>query len=182
MSVLSDVAEAIRDQLETGLTLSQKFTAYRSYGDWEDVLEDVTGQSSLSGQLRIDVVPQACMSRMMTRGRLLYECNVAILLRKKLLAPDRKGGRIDNGVIDQCVEDLQTVNEYFSQCQPNQTGRRLAALPEANWLAESTINVDSATARSTIRAPFSREMLKRGQYSGWATVLYGVSRAYDHVV
>ncbi len=163
-AILVRVSEAIRKELES-ISLSQKVECLqRSYGDWEDLLEDN------ERGLRIDVVPNSCLpatigeARILANrgGRLIYECNVSILLRRRFLANEHKNGRVDVGLIDQLVEDLQTVSQFFSPKQPNFQARKLADVQEAAWSPESGI-----------KAPYSRKLLKDpGQYSGWCSVIY----------
>lgn len=156
-AILVRVAEAIRKELES-ITLSQRVERLaRSYGDWEDLLEDnETG-------LRIDVIPNSCISTLADRGgRIIYECNVSVLLRRRFKSHEVKNRRIDPTLIDQLVQDLQTVNEFFSPKQPQFQARKLADVPEAAWSDESGI-----------KAPYSRKLLKApGQYSGWCAVIY----------
>lgn len=155
-AILVRVAEAIKKELES-ITLSQKFTLLRTYGDWEDLLADN------DNGLRIDVVPNSCISSLADRtGRIMYECNASVLLRKRFRSHEHINGRIDPSLIDQLVQDLQTVNEYFSPKAPSYQARKLADVPEAAWSPESGI-----------KAPFSRKLLKDpGQYSGWCAVIY----------
>lgn len=159
-AILVRVAEAIRKELES-ITLSQRFTLARSYGDWEDLLEDTE-----RAKLRIDVVPQACPSQLANRGgQLNYEVSTSILLRYLFVSGEHKSGRIENSRIDQLVEDLQTVHQFFTPKRA--TGfqaRKLADVPEAAWSSDSAI-----------KAAFSRKLLKDpGQYSGWCAVIYDV--------
>lgn len=158
-AILVRVSDAIKKELES-ISLSQKFSLFRSYGDWEDLLTD-----NEKG-LRMDVIPNSCQSKLLDRGgKLIYECNVSVLLRKRFRAEDRKNGRIDNAAIDQLVDDLQTVHQFFSPKQAtNYQARKLADVPEATWSPDSAI-----------KAPFSRKLLKDpGQYSGWTAVIYDV--------
>lgn len=160
-AILVTVASAIYDEL-ANLTLSESFTRYRSYGDWEDLLDD------LSTTLRIDVVPNTCQSELFDRGSHLYECNVSILLRKRIPVGDRTNGKINNSVIDKYIEDLQEIHEYFAPSQPNLSGLRLASVQQARWLPASGI-----------KAPYSRKVLREhGQYSGWLNVVYGYPRQF----
>lgn len=156
-NVLVVVADGVKAALE-GITLSQRFTLSRSYGDWEDLLED------FESDLRIDVVPQLCESTLFNQGSHEYKCVIAILLRKRLQPADHRSGRIINSVIDQLVGDLQTVHEYFVPSQPSQNGLRLSVVQQARWLS------------GTIKAPYSRMMLKSGQYSGWCEITFGYAK------
>lgn len=158
-NVLVVTADAVRNAVES-VQLSQKFTAHRTYGDWEDLLSDN------ERDLRIDVVPQSMQSVLGDRKNTDYTIVVAILLRKRLKSEDRKGGRLDNAVIDQLVTDLQTVHEYFIPSQPSQTGRLTGTSLAVRWL------------ESSIKAPYSRKLLKDpGQYSGWCEIKFGYAKA-----
>lgn len=156
-NVLPVVSDAVKTALES-ITLSQRFVLYRSYGDWEDMLEET------ERDLRIDVIPQECQSELMNRGSTEYRVRISIYLRKRLTASDRIAGKINPTVIDQLVGDLQAVHEYFVPSQPTQNGLRLSAVQQARWLEGS------------IKAPFSRKMLKLGQYSGWCDVIFGYAK------
>lgn len=158
MSILTDIAQRVKVVLE-GVELSQKFDLHRNYGDWEDKLAD------FDKLLRIDVVPQSCQSTLFDRGAIRYECRISILLRKRIFPQDRKEGRIDPAIIDQLVGDLETVHEYFVPSQPGQNGLLLPSgyTRHANWL------------EGAIKAPYSRKLLKEGQYSGWCEVVFGYS-------
>lgn len=161
-AILVRVAEAVRKELES-IALSQRVeTLKRSYGDWEDLLADN------ERGLRIDVVPNSClpakgMGLVNRGGRLAYECNVSILLRKRFRPEDRESGHIKNDAVDQLVEDLQKVFQFFSPKSPNFQARKLTDVPEAAWLPDA----------GGIKAPYSRKLLQApGQYSGWCAVIY----------
>ena len=160
-NVLVVTANGVKVALE-GITLSQKFDLYRSYGDWEDKLEDI------QTKLRIDVVPQSCQSELFNRASHEYRVEISVLLRKRFGPGDQRGGRIENDLIDQLVGDLQKVHEYFVPSQSTQSGLRLTAVQQARWLEGS------------VMAPYSRKMLRdHGQYSGWCKVVFGYAKAPD---
>lgn len=156
-NVLVVTAEAVKTALE-GLTLSQRFTVQRNYGDWEDLLSDQ------DTDLRIDVIPQNTESVIFNRAKHENRLRISIYLRKKLTEGDYRDGRVILSVIDQLINDLQTVHEYFVPSQPNQNGLRLSSVQQARWLEGS------------IKAAYSRKMLKAGQYSGWAEVIFGYAK------
>jgi len=165
-AIIIQVADAIVEAIRA-IVLSEDFTVRRSYGDWNDTIENVDG-------LMVDVVPAMFPSTLFTRGSLRYICTVNVLLRRRLGedARIRSGerfdqGRFENAAIDPYVNDLQTIHEYFAPSQPGKAGRQLASLPDAAWQQESAN-----------RSTFHRQLLREfGQFSGWNALVYSVSRA-----
>lgn len=179
MSVLVDVAEAIKDELAAAFAASTFGASYsrvvpeRSYADWD---EELTG----CRDLRVDVVPVGPNNPTVdteTRGEWSYVVLVDIGVRQWFgsESQDVDTGRIDVSEIDALVRLTQKIGEFFMPAQSEQTGRALTNLPAAVWLPR--VGDKSGTE---YRASFIREHLREiRQFTSIVQLAYGVSKGPD---
>jgi hypothetical protein len=153
-AVAATLAQANADGYFTPLVV----TPERSYADWNDALEDLD-------ILHVDVVPQTLGATLADRGRLQYDAQISVLVRKRFGPTARDAsGRLLNAPIDELVLLLQRCYEYFVP------GRALVGQPEIKWKPPRTIKGTEGSG-SQFKAVYSRTMLRQNsQFSGWVVL------------
>ena len=161
-AVLVDVAEEIKEELNTASAagdFSLPFEAVRSWADWDEKLKDLD-------KLHVDVVSGGAKIKLADRVTLDYLVSVDIGIRKRFKDTDRNQdtGQFENASIDALVLLQQEIFEFFAPMSAD-AGRALAALPEAVWKEfEPRVWVD----RSLLR--------ENDQFMGIARIIHEVSR------
>lgn len=173
MSVLISIADAIATELNTGFAASsfgasfQKTKAERSYPDWDHALEE-------SGSLKVDVFPFGAKLETLTRGSWKYRVATDVGIRFRFnqeYTDESKPKRIEKAAVDRLVQLTEDVGEYFAQCQPTQTGRRLTAVPAAVWTP------GGGDGGTDFRVWFNADHLKElRQFTGVVRLVYTVPR------
>jgi hypothetical protein len=161
-AALIEIADAVVEAL-ADLDLSHEFQPLRSYADWDWELKDNTEE------LHVDVVPFGqIVSELASRSQLRYTCTVNVLLRKMIGQDERTEdatGRIENSVVDELLNNLFIIDNFFAPSGYANKDGRLATLTNATWQADSGI-----------RETWSPMMLKKGQYSGWIGLVYSINK------
>lgn len=149
MSVLIDVAEAIKDNLNAG-SFTTTFTAQRSYGDTQVALED-------QDTLHVEVIPQGYPDEIITQGNHEYEVDVRIWVRKRFGQESRDGEqKLLLSQIDTLVDLVEDIQQFFIK-------RSLTGYTDASW------------RESTTETPYSAEHLRiYSQFTGQIKVIYKV--------
>lgn len=168
-AIIVDIADAVAEELEAAsaadyfgpLTISP----VRSYAAFDDKLESQTTH-------RVDVVPLKAEMRQASRGHLVYEVSVSVLIRKLFGAADRNtDGTLKNSSVDAMVLLLQRCYEWFAPSYPGNSGRSLTSQPLAAWLPPD------GNDGSQFKAFYSRQMLRvNSQFSGWAVLSYMIPK------
>lgn len=156
-----DIAEAIKSELNSA-TFSLSFTAVRTEADPTVPLTEL-------GTLRVDVVPWLPQIELAARGVLRYVVQTDILIRKRFEPSQQDGttGLIPSATVDALRKLRQDITELFLPSQPTQTGRKLTAVPYANW------------AETTVMSGLVRPHMKQHrQYTGWIRVTYHVPKQW----
>ncbi len=160
MSVLIDIAEAIKDELNSA-AWDVTFSAERSYVDWSEKLVDLN-------VTHVDVVPWKTSDDLQDdRSEVVYQCEVDILIRRRFgIEEQGSDGRVHIHQMDAMVDLHQAIREFWmpSHADADQTGRRLTAVPNASWV--STRNM----------ADYVRGHFKTRQYTGWIRVTFEITR------
>lgn len=160
MSVLIDIAEAIKDEINSA-SWHLSFSAQRSYADWSEQLSDLN-------VVHVDVVPwKSSDDELDDRGEVVYRCETDILIRRRF-GSDQQGsdGRVLIAQMDAMLDLHQALREFWmpSQADVSHTGRRLTAVPNASWV--STRNM----------ADYVRTHFKSRQYTGWLRIAFEITR------
>lgn len=134
-AVMVAVANAVTDEIRGG-DFGQEIQPERSYGDWNEQLEN------LGDKIRVDVVPVSAKAELATRSEWQYRVVVQIIVRKRLgfNQQDEETNRVLVEEVDELVLLTQRLGEYFAPAQPSQSGRRLTDLPEAAWVPDAGSN------------------------------------------
>jgi hypothetical protein len=105
-STMAAIADAVLGVVR-GLDLGIEYTAERSYGDWEDELSD------REAALVEVTTPREPTLDLDTRGSMAYTLDVAVTLRKRIVAEDRDGqtGRISVETLDPYTAAVETIAE-----------------------------------------------------------------------
>jgi hypothetical protein len=112
MSLVADVAEAVRTELDAGV-FSQKFKAIRAYRHNETLPQ--------GRELRVSVVPKGIKVAPASRALCAYHLEIFVVVTKKVA-----GAGTD--VIDPLLGLPEEIVEFFRL-------RRLADCPDAVWLS-----------------------------------------------
>jgi hypothetical protein len=105
-STMAAIADAVLGVVR-GLDLGIEYAAERSYGDWEDELSD------REAALVEVTTPREPTLDLDTRGSMAYTLDVAVTLRKRIVAEDRDGqtGRISVETLDPYTAAVETIAE-----------------------------------------------------------------------
>jgi hypothetical protein len=105
-STMAAIADAVLGVVR-GLDLGIEYAAERSYGDWEDELSD------REAALVEVTTPRDPTLDLDTRGSMAYTLDVAVTLRKRIVAEDRDGqtGRISVETLDPYTAAVETIAE-----------------------------------------------------------------------
>lgn len=112
MSLVADVAEAVRAELDGG-TFSQPFKAVRAYRHNETLPQ--------GKELRVSVVPKGVKVVPASRGSCSYQIDIFVVVTKKVAGATPE-------VIDPLLGLPEEIVEFFRL-------RRLAQYPAAMWLS-----------------------------------------------
>ena len=112
MALVSDVAEAMRAELDVG-TFSLPFKAVRAYQHDQTMPE--------GKELRVSVVPKGVKVTPVSRGTCAYLVDIFVVVTKK-------ADRATPGIIDPLLGLPEEIIEFFRL-------RRLEKFPDAVWVA-----------------------------------------------
>ena len=108
MAVITDIAEAVKDELN-GASLSQEFTAERCYQPAFELAEMKT--------LHVTVVPKGMTVEPASRSLIQDDYQIDVAVQKKLNAAD-------NAELDELMGLVEEIGDFFRR-------RRLDAVPDA---------------------------------------------------
>lgn len=111
MSLLVDVAEAVKDALNAG-DWSEEFTAQRHYQPLFDLAE--------MKDLHVSVVPAGLTTTTLGRGKAQFDCRIDVAVQKKLKSADLSE-------LDPLMALVEEIAESFR-------AKRLEGLPDAVWV------------------------------------------------
>ncbi len=130
------VADAIVAELNAAVAaeeFSQSFDAEVVWAN-RDIEQDVEGD-----RLRVDVGPSSWGETLAARGSWDQNCHYWIVVRKNLhgiYPKDPETGQPAHDEIKALVNVVAELVRFFMPLQPDKTGRELADVPEAAWVAE----------------------------------------------
>lgn len=172
-SVLVDVADAIKTELNTAFAASTFGATYasvvaaRSYADWDDDLITLDDAAA-----KVDVVPLSAKHSQMTRGLWRYLVLANVGVRYKFGDDKKTSGRIETAQIDAFTLLTQQIGEYFAPCGSTQTARRLSSLSSAVWAPTG----DGGESGSNFRIWYLPEHLRFSQFTGLVQLGYWITR------
>lgn len=142
-AILVATAKAVALALNESTAFQQKFTAERSYADFDLPLTD----ADPSDRVLVDVVPVGMNygCELTTQTTIDYSPAIDIVVRKRL-GPERRqaDGRFSPEEIDELVLFVEQINEFFG---PN----RMQSFDAAAWDAETGTKILAAYMPSHLR-------------------------------
>jgi hypothetical protein len=128
MSAITDIAEAVKDELNAG-SFGQTFTAERHYKPSFDLPDMKT--------LHVSVVPKGLAMQATTRSSAQHDVQIDIAVQKKFTAGD-------NAELDPLMELVEEIADFFKQ-------RRLDAYPQAVWVKTENAPIYAAEHMDELR-------------------------------